>query len=196
MPISGATLAPSVVSAAGSPDTIGKAAWAAIAAVIGTWLLTGVPTATSADPLIAVGALVTGSGAIVYADAGSSLGVQLAAAAGSVDAVGLEKWAAIGLALGSWMNANAQIDPTNLVAVVGGPSPNAVTGAGGVKFASSGLGDALATAATAVDAPGIERWNDIGDAIIEHMTDLGIVAPGAMASPPAGGPVTGVGVLS
>lgn len=196
MTISAAVLAPDVVSAVGSTDAIGIAAWTAITGVIATWLLTGVPTPTAGDPLFAVGVVVSGSGAINYADGGSTLGVLLAAAAGSIDPVGVAAWTRIGLALGAWMNANAQIDPSNLVAVVGGPNPNPLTGAGTVKFRSTALGDDLAAAASAADEAGQEKWRAIGDAIIEHMKSFGVVNVGAMVSPPAGGAVTGAGVLA
>jgi hypothetical protein len=198
MPINPVTLAPAVVSAAGSTDVVGIAAWTAITGVLATWLLTGIPTPTLpiSDPLIAVGVVITGTGSIVYADAGASLGLLLAAAAGSVDVAGIAAWSSVGLALGAWMNTNAQIDPSTLVAVVGGPNPNPVGGVGGVAFASQTLGPTLALAAGSVDPPGAVKWLAIGNAILSHMETFASVAPGSMVSPPTGGPVTGTGILS
>lgn len=198
MAISAAVLSPLIVEAVAPSDVLGAVGWTAIGGVIATWLLTGVPTPTAGTPLVAVGAVVEGEGQIVYADAGASLGVLLAAAAGSADPAGLAAWAAVGLALGDWMNSNAVIDPSTLVAVPG-VNPAALTGSGGVAFKAedtSELGQALADAAGSTDDPGIERWTAIGDAIIEHMTSAAVVNVGSMQSPGPGGPVTGAGTLA
>jgi hypothetical protein len=196
MAINPVALAPAVIAAAGSTDAVGIVAWTAITSVISTWLITGVPTPTLNTPLIAAGPVITGEGGIVYADAGASLGPLLAAAAGSVDPPGVAAWLAIGLAMGVWMNTNARIDPSLMVAVVGGPNPNPVGGAGKVTFVSQNLGLALAAAAGSADEAGAAKWLAIGSAILSHMMSSAVVSPGAMVSPPAGGPVTGLGILS
>lgn len=195
MSINAAALSPALVEAAGSTDVPGIAGWTAIGAVIATWLLTGVPTPTLGTPLVAVGPVVEGEGQIVYADGGASLALPLAAASGSADPAGLAAWAAVGLALGAWMNSNAVIDPSTLVAVPG-VNPAPLSGVGAVAFAGSDLGEKLAEAAGSTDDAGVERWTAVGDAIIDHMSSAAVVNVGTMQSPGPGGPVTGVGTLA
>ena len=195
MPINPAVLAPDIVEAAGSTDPLGIAGWTAISGVIATWLKTGVPTPTLGTPLVAAGAVVSGEGKIVYGDGGASLGPLLAAASASVDAAGIAAWAAVGLALGGWMNGNAIINPSTLIAVPG-VNPAPLSGFGKVAFKGTGLGQALASAAGSTDDPGIERWAAIGDAVTAHMTENAVMNVGAMQAPGPGGPVTGLGTLA
>jgi hypothetical protein len=64
------------------------------------------------------------------------LGAALAAAAGSVDAIGVERWQAIAAAIVSEFTTNASVNPAGvspMVVTVGSPGVTAVTGAGKIE---------------------------------------------------------------
>ena len=65
-----------------------------------------------------------------------------------------------------------------------------------MTFSDSALGVALRDAVGATDAPSLAFWTGIGAAILNHLSTVTVVLPGAMASPSGGGAVTGVGLLS
>lgn len=172
--------------AAGSVDAPGQARWLAIANAIVSHFTGG---QFQPGTLVAAGSAVSGRGSPLSVSLVPSL---LVGPAGSVDAPGVAAWTAIGSALQSFINGNAQVVPSAFVA---SPTGGPVTGAGTVGFASSALGPVLATAAGSVDAPGIAAWTAIAAAVLNHFTTNGVVAS-AYASPNGGGALTGEGTLS
>lgn len=136
--------------------------------------------------------------------ASGTLGIELAAAAGSVDAVGVAAWTAIGATIcGSLPGCITNFDPTkNTVMLVaagvvlpesGGFTTNAATAAA--------FGLSLAGSAGSVDAAGITKWVAIGNAIVDWMGTYGCYgATGLLGyagpAPPANGAVTGTGKVA
>lgn len=182
-----APLGASLSVAAGSTDTVGIAKWGAIAAALCVHVVSSAVVLPGA--LVASGSSVVGVGLLTVAGAG--LPAQLALAAGTIDAVGVARWAAIASAVvtcaSSWT-----VLPTAMVAPpAGGP----VTGAGTVKTLGQ-LGAALAVAAGSIDAVGVAKWVAIGAAIEATVEATAVALPTALVAPPGGGPITGVGSIA
>lgn len=184
---SGSALGAGMAAAAPSTDVAGIAAWAAIAEAICAHIVSSAVVLPGL--LVAGGTTVTGTGIIVVVP--GALGVTLAAAAGSLDAVGLAKWNAIALAACATASTWLAL-PTAFVA---NPAGGPVTGTGTI-VATGGLGAALVVAAGSLDAVGIASWTAIGSAIELTATSAALVLPIAFVSPPGGGAVTGVGSLA
>jgi uncharacterized membrane protein YeiH len=105
--------------ASGTTDPIGLAAWLAIGAAFTSFYASNgqaQPTVFVANPL---GGPVTGVGTF-SCPSKAGVGPLMAVAAGSLDAVGIAKWTAIGTALLSHIESNAIFLPTVLVAPPGG----------------------------------------------------------------------------
>jgi hypothetical protein len=190
LPLNPGTLGPALVVASGTTDPIGTAAWIVIAANICAWTIsTCTLNPLGGTPLIAVGPLVTGTGAIVPGPA-PVLGVTLAASAGSVDAAGIEKWTAVATEYARWL-ATFGCNPLGLVAWVG-PIPPVGAVAGTCLLAPVGKPD-FATAIGLTDAAGRAYWGAVADAVAVAVA-LGTITP-AMTNP-VGGPLTGVGTIT
>jgi hypothetical protein len=188
--IFGAVLA----AAAGSLDPVGILKWGGISGTMATWI----PLHTLVDPTPPGGTLTASAGVITgYARltfiSKSTFGEQLAAAAGSVDEVGKQKWANIGAVILKHFEDYAHANPTALIAPSGG---GAVSGTGTVSFTSTSIGLNLANAAGSIDLIGTIAWEALGMATLNWFstnatfrpTPIGMVAP-------ASGFVTGSGTI-
>jgi len=191
VPLNPATLGAQIVAASGSIDAAGIAAQILIAAQFVTWTLSNIiVNATGGTPLVAVGPAITGTGGLIVGPT-PILGIQLAAAAGSVDAAGLSKWAAIASEYGNWLSQGG-IDPSTLIAYVGvTPPTGAVTGTALLHFNGP---PNFAQAIGITDSTGAARWKAIAAAVQTHM-QLALMTP-AMINPGTGGPVTGTGTIA
>lgn len=184
---SGGALGSAMAAAAPSTDVPGIAAWAAIAEAICAHIVSSAVVLPGL--LVASGAAVTGTGIIAVSP--GALGTTLAAAAGSLDAVGLAKWNAIALAACGTASTWLALPTTFVANPAGGP----VTGTGTIQT-NGGLGAALVLAAGSLDAKGMASWAAIGSAIELTATSAALVMPVAFVSPPGGGAVTGVGSIA
>jgi len=187
MPLTGTgpILGVAMAAGAGSVDAPGIAAWIGVGDAIATWMpanLTVLPGA-----MVAAGVAVGGFG-LYSAAAAPTLGVAMAAGAGSVDAPGITAWIGVATALVAHVVAFGQANPNAFVAnPLGGP----VVGAGQMQFTNPAAGPALAAGAGSVDAPGIAAWTGVGTAILTHMAANTIVLSLGFTSPPGGGPLVG-----
>lgn len=197
-----ATLGVQLAEAAGSVDAAGILAWTAIGATICGSLpgcITNFDPTKNTAMLVAAGVVLPNSGGFTTNDvSAAAFGLSLAGSAGSVDAVGVEKWVAIGTAIVDWMGTYGCYGETGLLGYAGpAPPPNgAVTGSGSVGFTDENIGPSLASAAGSEDEAGIAKWTDIGAVIIDAIKTNGAIAPAAMQNPAAGGPVVGTGTFS
>lgn len=130
------------------------------------------------------------------AAASATLGVQMAAAAGSVDPPGIVAWTAIGsviaTTLPTYCSAFNPLKGTPMVSTAGVVLP----GSGGlVSLDGTPLGILLAAASGSVDAAGITKWTNIARALVDWMGmnavygRAGLVGYTGVGS----GPVTGSG---
>ncbi len=201
MALDGAILGPLLSASVGAIDPAGLFAWNGVANALCNWLPTNatiisVSTVDPSNSLIAAGVAVTGTGMFAFLTPSppDDLGTALAIGAGSADPIGLFKWQAVASAITDHFTNNGGLDSSLLVA---SPTGGPVTGTAlGSISNDSVLGTALAAAVGAVDAPALILWSAIAAAMIGYMnTNMEIVIV-AMASPPGGGPVTGIGVVS
>jgi hypothetical protein len=120
-----------LATAAQSVDAAGQAAWGRI----GDALVSHVQSyglAGSSGLAYVVGGMatpvpVTGSGVVTISNL--VIGPALAEAAGSVDALGIAAWTAIGSQILSWLTTNGLLVPTMTILDTGGP----VTGTGSLQ---------------------------------------------------------------
>lgn len=204
MPLAAAsgTLGLELAAAAGSVDLVGIVAWTAIGATICGTLpgcITNFDPTKNTVMLVAAGVVLPNSGGFTTnAVSAAAFGLSLAASAGSVDAAGIAKWVAIGTAIVDWVGTYGCYGETGLLGYAGPAPPptGAVTGSGSVAFTNENIGPTLASAAGSEDEAGIEKWTDIGAAIIDVIKTNGAITPAAMLNPAAGGPVTGTGTFS
>lgn len=148
---------------------------------------------------VAAGVVLPDSGGFVTNSVQSAaFGAALAVSAGSVDAPGIAKWLAIGNAIVDWMGSKGCYGSSGLVGYAGPapPTNGSVTGTGAVAFTDENIGPTLAEAAGSTDDAGIEKWGDIGAAILDAIKMNGAIAPGTMQNPAVGGPVVGTGTFS
>jgi hypothetical protein len=136
------------------------------------------------------------------AAAAATIGIGCAAAAGSIDPVGIVAWTAIGAVLCVQLPIFCGIfDPT------GGTTPM-ISAAGVIPPGSGGftvvpgapMGLLLAAAAGSLDAAGLTKWSNIATTIVGWVGTHGSCAGGligyAVVPPaPQPGPVTGVGLV-
>jgi hypothetical protein len=199
-----ATLGIGCAAAAGSIDPVGIVAWTAIGAVFCAQLplFCGVfdPTGGSTPMLSAAGVINPGSGGFVVLPA-APMGLLLAAAAGSVDAVGIQKWSNIATTVVNWLGSYGSYGPAGLIGyavVPPAPQPGPVTGVGLVQFTNELIGPDLATAAGILptDTVGVAKWTAIGAVIITAIKAFGQIAPVSMVNTAPVGPVAGAGVFT
>lgn len=193
MPLSGteSILGLALAAAAGSVDPKGITQWTSVATALLTWL----PPNTIVLPglMVAAGVAVTGLADMQF-PAGPTLGPLLAIAAGSVDAIGIANWTAVGLAVVTHLTAFCKGNPDNFVAnPVGGP----VTGTGKLITAPP-IMPTVPPAAGSTDPAGIANWLAVSLAVSSHLMANGqmLATPVGFASPPGGGPLTGTGTIS
>ena len=124
------------------------------------------------------------------------MGIQLAAAAGSVDAPGIVAWTAIGAAIAGSLPAFCSVfNPlknTPMVSAGGLVLP----GSGGlVGTDGTGLGIALAAASLSTDAAGIVKWTNIGRTLVTFVSTNAAYGPAGLVGYTGlgSGPVTGLG---
>lgn len=120
------------------------------------------------------------------------LGVALQSATGTTDGAGAIAWLGVANAICTWLPANCAVNPGAMIAASG-----AVTGFGTLAFTdATSFGKALAAGAGSTDSKGIEKWTNIGKAIVAHLTNFGQVNPNLFVSiPVTGGAVTGTGLV-
>lgn len=135
------------------------------------------------------------------ASASASIGPQLAAAAGSVDPVGVLAWASIGAAICSSLpGCITNFDPTKgtVMLVAAGVVLPSSGGFSTNPASAAAFGIVLAASAGSVDGVGISKWVAIGNAIVDWMGSKGCYGSSGLVgytgpAPPANGPVTGSG---
>lgn len=193
MPVNPALLGPQLGIAAGSTDPVGIAAWMSIAAAFTSWVPTCTINPLGGTPLVAVGPVITGTGAIVPGPP-PALGLALAAASMSTDAAGIAKWMAIAVQICSWMSTAGGINPVTLVAYAS-PIPPTGPVAGVAMLAFTAPPGLPPVVVDPTDATGTATWTAIGAAIQSHLSTLALVTP-AFINPGVGGPVTGTGTIS
>lgn len=130
------------------------------------------------------------------AAASATLGVQMAAAAGSVDPPGIVAWTAIGTVIASslpaYCSAFNPLKGTPMVSTAGVVLP----GSGGlVSLDGTPLGLLLAAASGSVDAAGITKWTNIARALVDWMGANAVYGPAGLVgyTGVGSGPVTGSG---
>ncbi len=187
----GVVLGPLLSTASGSLDAAGISAWLSIANKIVSWIPAN--NTVSSAGCVAASGLVSNGGTLSFSATTPTFGAQLAAQLGIVDAAGIAKWTAVGAAILSWINTNGQVNATALVA---NPITGAVTGVATIAMTNVAAGPSLAAAAGSTDAPGIAGWTLIGAAMMNHIKATAVIAPIAWTSPPGGGPVLGVSVIT
>lgn len=193
MPINGALLGAAFVAGVQPTDPLGIADWTALGAAWATWTIANVTaSAIGPSPLIALGPVITGQGALIPGPA-PALGVLLAAAALTADAPGLEKWLIAATHYTAVLASAGGINPTTLIAYANPLPPiGPVSGVGGISLAQD---FDFAGALNVTDTAGIAKWKAVGSALKTHLTALGLVTPAMTNTAPAG-PVIGTGVLS
>jgi hypothetical protein len=188
-----------LAAASGSVDPVAVAGWMAVANAFITWAVAagnikviGSPVlGADATDLMAAGPAVSGTGQFTAPDF-ASLGALLALSSGSVAPQAIAAWLAVAKAFSGWVFDHAQVDPSALVAnPLGGP----VTGVGLLTWSATDIGSAIGPAIGAT-GKAAEAWSAVGEALLGHYAAMAQVLPGAFVSPPGGGPVTGLGVLS
>ena len=132
------------------------------------------------------------------AAASATLGVQMAAAAGSVDPPGIVAWTAIGgviaTTLPAYCSAFNPLKGTPMVSTAGVVLP----GSGGlVSIDGTPMGLLLAAASGSVDAAGITKWTNIARALVDWMGANAVYGPAGLVGYTGlgSGPVTGSGQL-
>lgn len=130
------------------------------------------------------------------AAASATLGVQLAAAAGSTDPPGIAGWAAIGAVIASTLPAFCSVfNPllgTPMASAAGVINP----GSGHlVALPGAPLGLLLAAASLSVDAAGIAKWINVADALVSWMGTNAVYGPAGLIgfTGVGSGAVTGTG---
>ena len=184
--------------ASGSVAPVAVAGWMAIANAFVTWTVAagnikviGSPVTGDASDLVAAGPAVSGTGQFIAPDF-ATLGALLAVSSGSVAPQAIAAWLAVAKAFCGWVFDHAQIDPSALVAnPLGGP----VTGVGLIKWSSTAIGSVIGPAIGAT-GKAADAWSSVGEALLGHYATMAQILPGAMVSPPGGGPVTGLGLVS
>ncbi len=194
MPLNPAILAPALVVASGVTDPIGIAGWTAIAGVFVAWTIPSViVNPLGGTPMIAIGPLITGTGALVVVVPPVTLGLMLAAASASVDPAGIAKWTAVATEYARWL-MTCGVNTTGLIAYAApppAPSPGPVAGVGLLQLV--GTPD-FPTAVGVTDPPGMANWSAVASAVALSL-QAAIVTP-SMMNPGVGGPVTGTGSIS
>lgn len=131
------------------------------------------------------------------AAASATLGVQLAAAAGSVDPPGIAGWAAIGVviatSLPSFCSSFNPLLGTPMVSAGGGiinPGSGKL-----VAIPGAPLGLLLAAASLSVDAAGIAKWTNVATTLVSWMGANAVYGPAGLVGFTGGGSgsVTGNG---
>lgn len=135
----------------------------------------------------------------------ATLGVALAAAAGSPDPVGIACWTSIGAAVCSGLPACfSAFDPTAgetpMVVAAGVVAPST----GGFTKVPAGhlaLGAALAAASLSVDPVGLAKWLAVAKALVDWCGSYMCYGPSGLAgyagpAPPPAGPLTGTGKVT
>lgn len=127
---------------------------------------------------------LTGSGAI--------MGALILTAIGNPDPAAIPEFATLGDTIGAWSITNMNCKPGLMVA-----SGSAVSGFGSLEAVgeAADLGTALATAMKDPSEDGIRTWTKFATALLDHLETFGQVNPAAFVAAPAGGPLTGTGLI-
>ena len=195
MPLStlGAVGGPLIGAALLTPAAVPQ--WSAILQAVGSFLVSN--TLVLPGTMSAAGSAVTGKGAFTVSGSASSLGQQLAAAAGSPasDLKAIALWTSIATDIINDVQSNGQANTTSFVA---NPSGGPVSGTGTLSFSSPALGAAIPPSIQCVDPAGAGAWLTVGGILEVQIAALAVVlaTPIGFASPNGGGALTGSGTLS
>lgn len=124
---------------------------------------------------------------------GPAMGAALMAAIGNIDPAAIPEFGQLMTTIGAWALTNIQVLPGTMVS-----AGAAVSGLGALKGLEDGtqLGQQLATAMKDPSEQGVTKWTQFAKALVTQMETTGGVNPAGFVAPtPAGGPLTGTGLL-